>query len=80
MTCIWSKLCGAAIKGHLSMVPIDMETQPIILVYIDVNLQNIRRLAAARMVTPTGPPAKPHWGDFNGRNNPMPAGTLGRYA
>ncbi|GJT66470.1 hypothetical protein Tco_1017950 [Tanacetum coccineum] len=39
MTCIWSKLRGTAIKGHLSMVPIDMETQPIILVYIDVNLQ-----------------------------------------
>ncbi|GJV49209.1 hypothetical protein Tco_1439421 [Tanacetum coccineum] len=33
------KLRGTAIKGHLSMVPIDMETQPIILVYIDVNLQ-----------------------------------------
>ncbi|GKE04542.1 hypothetical protein Tco_1396560, partial [Tanacetum coccineum] len=33
------KLCGTAIKGHLSMVPIDMEPQPIILAYIDLNLQ-----------------------------------------
>ncbi|GJW94020.1 reverse transcriptase domain-containing protein [Tanacetum coccineum] len=39
MTCIWCKLCGTAIKGHLSMVPIDMEPQPIILAYIDLNLQ-----------------------------------------
>ncbi|GJT08714.1 translocase of chloroplast 120, chloroplastic-like protein [Tanacetum coccineum] len=43
---------GTAIKGQLSMVPIDMEPQPIILAYIDVNLQT---LAAARMLTPTGP-------------------------
>ncbi|GJY51882.1 hypothetical protein Tco_0442729 [Tanacetum coccineum] len=33
------KLCGTTIKGHLSMVPIDMEPQPIILAYIDLNLQ-----------------------------------------
>lgn len=33
------KLRGTAIKGHLSMVPIDMELQPIILAYIDLNLQ-----------------------------------------
>lgn len=33
------KLRGTAIKGHLSMVPIDMEPQPIILAYIDLNLQ-----------------------------------------
>ncbi|GJW43899.1 hypothetical protein Tco_0072698 [Tanacetum coccineum] len=43
---------GTAIKGQLSMVPIDMEPQPIILAYIDVNLQT---LAAARMLTTTGP-------------------------
>ncbi|GJT13877.1 hypothetical protein Tco_0860919 [Tanacetum coccineum] len=46
------KLRGTAIKGHLSMVPIDMEPQPIILAYIDLNLQT---LAAARMLTPTRP-------------------------
>ncbi|KAI3783356.1 hypothetical protein L1987_42435 [Smallanthus sonchifolius] len=45
------KLHGTAIKGHLSMVPIDMEPQPIIFAYIDLNLQT---LAAARMLTPTG--------------------------
>jgi cytoskeleton-associated protein 5 len=33
------KLRGTAIKGHLSMVPIDAEPQPIILAYIDLNLQ-----------------------------------------
>lgn len=33
------KLRGTAIKGHLSMVPIDMEPHPIILAYIDLNLQ-----------------------------------------
>lgn len=35
------KLRGTAIKGHLSMVPIDMQPQPIILAYIDLNLQVI---------------------------------------
>jgi hypothetical protein len=33
------KLQGTTIKGHLSMVPIDAEAQPIILEYIDLNLQ-----------------------------------------
>ena len=33
------KLRGAAIKGHLSLVPIDMRPQPIILAYIDLNLE-----------------------------------------
>nr|KAJ0223625.1 hypothetical protein LSAT_V11C200070690 [Lactuca sativa] len=33
------KLRGTAIKGHLSMVPVDMELLPIILAYIDHNLQ-----------------------------------------
>nr|KAJ0190698.1 hypothetical protein LSAT_V11C800423650 [Lactuca sativa] len=54
------KLRGTAIKGHLSMVPIDMELQPIILAYIDHNLQT---LAAARMLTPAGPVGQTHWGD-----------------
>ncbi|XP_073101212.1 protein MOR1-like [Elaeis guineensis] len=54
------KLRGTAIKGHLSMVPIDMEPQPIILAYIDLNLQT---LAAARMLTPSGPMGQTHWGD-----------------
>ncbi|KAJ0975552.1 hypothetical protein J5N97_017517 [Dioscorea zingiberensis] len=54
------KLRGTAIKGHLSMVPIDMEPQPIILAYIDLNLQT---LAAARMLTPSGPIGQTHWGD-----------------
>jgi hypothetical protein len=31
------KLCGAAIKGHISMVPIDTKPQPIILAYIEFN-------------------------------------------
>ncbi|KAL8192496.1 hypothetical protein R6Q57_027681 [Mikania cordata] len=63
------KLRGTAIKGHLSMVPIDMEPQPIILAYIDLNLQT---LAAARMLTPAGPVGQTHWGDSMA-NNPMPA-------
>ncbi|XP_062224549.1 protein MOR1-like [Phragmites australis] len=60
------KLRGTAIKGHLSMVPIDAEPQPIILAYIDLNLQT---LAAARMLTPSGPA---HWGDA-ASNSPNPS-------
>ncbi|RZC65417.1 hypothetical protein C5167_009104 [Papaver somniferum] len=63
------KLRGTAIKGHLSMVPIDMEPQPIILAYIDLNLQT---LAAARMLTPSGPVGQTHWGDST-NNSPSPA-------
>ncbi|XP_057470901.1 protein MOR1-like isoform X2 [Actinidia eriantha] len=63
------KLRGTAIKGHLSMVPIDMEPQPIILAYIDLNLQT---LAAARMLTPAGPVGQTHWRD-SATNNPSPA-------
>ncbi|GAV88428.1 HEAT domain-containing protein/CLASP_N domain-containing protein [Cephalotus follicularis] len=63
------KLRGAAIKGHLSMVPIDMKPQPIILAYIDLNLET---LAAARMLTATGPVGQTHWGDSTA-NNPPPA-------
>ncbi|XP_020695563.1 protein MOR1 isoform X2 [Dendrobium catenatum] len=59
------KLRGTAIKGHLSMVPIDSEPQPIILAYIDLNLQT---LAAARMLTPTGPIGQTHWGDAVSNN------------
>ncbi|XVF86085.1 hypothetical protein PTKIN_Ptkin18bG0013100 [Pterospermum kingtungense] len=62
------KLRGAAIKGHLSLVPIDMMPQPIILAYIDLNLET---LAAARMLTSTVP-GQTHWGD-SGANNPTPA-------
>ncbi|XWS20791.1 hypothetical protein CRYUN_Cryun31cG0132900 [Craigia yunnanensis] len=62
------KLRGAAIKGHLSLVPIDMKPQPIILAYIDLNLET---LAAARMLTSSGP-GQTHWGD-SGANNPAPA-------
>lgn len=62
------KLRGAAIKGHLSLVPIDMKPQPIILAYIDLNLET---LAAARMLTSTGP-GQTHWGD-SVANNPAPA-------
>ncbi|XP_074272176.1 protein MOR1-like isoform X2 [Silene latifolia] len=60
------KLQGTAIKGHLSMVPIDAEPQPIILAYIDLNLQT---LAAARMLTPTGPVGQTHWGDSTANNS-----------
>ncbi|MCL7034943.1 hypothetical protein MKW94_023873 [Papaver nudicaule] len=63
------KLRGTAIKGHLSMVPIDMEPPPIILAYIDLNLQT---LAAARMLTPSGPVGQTHWGDST-NNSPSPA-------
>ncbi|GER25405.1 microtubule organiziation 1 family protein [Striga asiatica] len=63
------KLRGTAIKGHLSMVPIDMQPQPIILAYIDLNLQT---LAAARMLTPSGPVGQTHWNDSTS-NNPAPA-------
>ncbi|XP_030501209.2 protein MOR1 [Cannabis sativa] len=59
------KLRGAAIKGHLSMVPIDMKPQPIILAYIDLNLET---LAAARMLTATGPGGQTHWGDSAANN------------
>ncbi|KAH7857794.1 hypothetical protein Vadar_016518 [Vaccinium darrowii] len=61
------KLRGTAIKGHLSMVPIDMEPQPIILAYIDLNLQT---LAAARMLTPSGPVGQTHWRDSAANNPP----------
>ncbi|KAJ0083103.1 hypothetical protein Patl1_11638 [Pistacia atlantica] len=60
------KLQGAAIKGHLSMVPIDMKPQPIILAYIDLNLET---LAAARMLTSTGPVGQTHWGDSAANNS-----------
>ncbi|PKI69294.1 hypothetical protein CRG98_010295 [Punica granatum] len=63
------KLRGTAIKGHLSMVPIDMEPQPIILAYIDLNLQT---LAAAKMLTPSVPMGQPHWGDSTA-NSPSAA-------
>ncbi|KAG6383715.1 hypothetical protein SASPL_156516 [Salvia splendens] len=63
------KLRGTAIKGHLSMVPIDMQPQPIILAYIDLNLQT---LAAARMLTPSGPVGQTHWSDSTA-NNTAPA-------
>ncbi|KAH6829059.1 ARM repeat superfamily protein [Perilla frutescens var. hirtella] len=63
------KLRGTAIKGHLSLVPIDMQPQPIILAYIDLNLQT---LAAARMLTPSGPVGQTHWSDSTA-NNPPPA-------
>ncbi|XWS16703.1 hypothetical protein CRYUN_Cryun34aG0113700 [Craigia yunnanensis] len=62
------KLRGAAIKGHLSLVPIDMKPQPIILAYIDLNLET---LAAARMLTSTGL-GQTHWDD-SGANNPAVA-------
>ncbi|KAG0450884.1 hypothetical protein HPP92_026450 [Vanilla planifolia] len=64
------KIRGTAIKGHLSMVPIDAEPQPIILAYIDLNLQT---LAAARMLTPTGSIGQAHWGDAASNNNTAPA-------
>lgn len=49
------------------MVPIDMEPQPIILAYIDLNLQT---LAAARMLTPSGPVGQTHWRDSAANNPP----------
>ncbi|KAM2730989.1 hypothetical protein EV1_002177 [Malus domestica] len=63
------KLRGAAIKGHLSMVPIDVKPQPIILAYIDLNLET---LAATRMLTSTGSGGQTHWGD-SAANNPSSA-------
>ncbi|RRT66468.1 hypothetical protein B296_00027907 [Ensete ventricosum] len=89
------KLRGTAIKGHLSMVPIDTEPQPIILAYIDLNLQvkltklislnqnvirarliydilHVQTLAAARMLTPSGPMGQTNWGDTVS-NSPTPA-------
>lgn len=65
------KLRGTAIKGHLSMVPIDLEPQPIILAYIDLNLQT---LAAARMLTPSGAVGQGHWSEAtqNGAASPVP--------
>ncbi|ERN18425.1 hypothetical protein AMTR_s00965p00006920, partial [Amborella trichopoda] len=63
------KLRGTAITGHLSMVPIDLEPQPIILAHINLNLQT---LAAARMLTPSGPIGQTQWGD-SVYNGPSPA-------
>ncbi|XP_027367381.1 protein MOR1 [Abrus precatorius] len=60
------KLRGAAIKGHLSMVPIDAKPQPIILAYIELNLET---LAAARMLTASGPAGQNHWGDSATNNS-----------
>ncbi|XP_019427924.1 PREDICTED: protein MOR1-like isoform X2 [Lupinus angustifolius] len=60
------KLRGAAIKGHLSMVPIDAKPQPIILAYIELNLET---LAAARMLTASGPGSQNHWGDSATNNS-----------
>ncbi|ERN06467.1 hypothetical protein AMTR_s00016p00260400 [Amborella trichopoda] len=54
------KILGTAIKGYLSMVPLDLEPQPIILAHIDLNLQT---LAAARMLTPSRPIGQTQWGD-----------------
>ncbi|XP_057833318.2 protein MOR1-like isoform X1 [Cryptomeria japonica] len=63
------KLRGTAIKGHLSMVPIDIEPQPIILAYIELNLQT---LAAARMLNPAGAVGQSNWGD-SAQNGPTSA-------
>ncbi|XP_057424605.1 protein MOR1 [Lotus japonicus] len=60
------KLRGAAIKGHLSMVPIDTKPQPIILAYIELNLET---LAAARMLTASGPGGQNHWSDSAANNS-----------
>ncbi|CAM6101171.1 unnamed protein product [Calypogeia fissa] len=60
------KLRGTAIKGHLSMVPIDSEPPPIILAYIDLNLQT---LAASRVLAPTVTGSQGHWLD-SGANGP----------
>lgn len=60
------KLRGAAIKGHLSMVPIDTKPQPIILAYIELNLET---LAAARMLTASGPGGPNHWNDSATNNS-----------
>eukprot|EP01018_Ginkgo_biloba_P037454 Gb_11679 [translate_table: standard] len=65
------KLRGTAIKGHLSMVPIDLEPQPIILAYIELNLQT---LAAARMLNPAGAAGQSNWGD-SATNGPSSATT-----
>ncbi|KAL1343695.1 protein MOR1 isoform X1 [Arachis hypogaea] len=60
------KLKGTSIKGHLSMVPIDSKPQPIILAYIELNLET---LAAARMLTASGPGGQTHWGDSATNNS-----------
>ncbi|KAF9590608.1 hypothetical protein IFM89_035926 [Coptis chinensis] len=62
------KLRGTAIKGHLSMVPMEMEPQPIVLAYIDLNLQT---LASAGMLTPTEPVGQTHSAD-SANTSPSP--------
>jgi cytoskeleton-associated protein 5 len=52
------KLRGTAIKGHLSLVPIDLEPQPIILAYIDLNLQTL------------GTVGQTQWSANNGSSSP----------
>ncbi|KAG0602469.1 hypothetical protein M758_10G016500 [Ceratodon purpureus] len=52
------KLRGSAIKGHLSLVPIDLEPQPIILAYIDLNLQTL------------GAAGQTQWPSNNGSTSP----------
>ncbi|KAE9589870.1 hypothetical protein Lalb_Chr21g0313501 [Lupinus albus] len=66
------KLRGAAIKGHLSMVPIDAKPQPIILAYIELNLET---LAAARMLTASGPGGQNHWVGIDSATNNSASGT-----
>ncbi|VFQ87609.1 unnamed protein product [Cuscuta campestris] len=60
------KLHGTAIKGHLSMVPIDMHPPPIILECIDLHLQT---LAGARMLTPV--PRQTHLDDIGANNSTL---------
>ncbi|KAI3709297.1 hypothetical protein L2E82_39057 [Cichorium intybus] len=53
------KLRGTAIKSHLSMIPIDMEPQPIILAYIDLNLQTLMLMPAGQTNSPANNPVPP---------------------
>eukprot|EP00899_Mesostigma_viride_P007986 jgi/Mesvir1/17189/Mv07609-RA.2 len=54
-----TKLKGGAIKSHLSLIPTDTEPPPIILAYIDLNLQNLSQ-AAGGAAPPTASSSVPN--------------------
>ncbi|KAL3680081.1 hypothetical protein R1sor_023037 [Riccia sorocarpa] len=65
------KLKGPSVKEYLSMVPIDAEPQPIILAYIELNLQTLAATTRPHMLAPAGTGAQGQWLE-NGGKGPSP--------
>ncbi|KAL2612993.1 hypothetical protein R1flu_024685 [Riccia fluitans] len=65
------KLKGPSVKEYLSMVPIDAEPPPIIMAYIDLNLQTLAGGTRTHMLAPAGTGAQGQWLE-NGREGPSP--------